>query len=327
MYGGAQTKTTDIFRINHSIPFNMKLTLEALQLLDAIDVRGSFAAAAEELHRVPSAVTHAIRRLEEDLGVALFDREGRRAVPTPAGRALLEEGRHLLRAAGELECRVKRVATGWESALTIAVDASINAAALFPLIAQFDRDNGGTRLRLTNEVLGGTWDAVATGRADLAVGAPGEPPPGGGWSLRPLGPLEFAFAVAPGHPLAAVPEPLTAETVAPHRVVVLADTSRQLLARTAGLSSDGDTLTVGEAGLKLAAILAGLGVGHVPRGTAERLAADGRLAIKRLADPMPPVMRNLAWRTDHKGKALAWFVRTLDTAAWRERLLADWQGA
>jgi DNA-binding transcriptional LysR family regulator len=305
----------------------MKLTLEALQLLDAIDVRGSFAAAAEELHRVPSAVTHAIRRLEHDLGITLFDREGRRAVPTAAGRALLEEGRHLLRAAGDLECRVKRVATGWESSLTIAVDASIDAAALFPLIAEFDRDNGGTRLRLTSEVLGGTWDAVATGRADLAIGAPGEPPSGGGWSLRPLGPLEFVFAIAPRHPLAQAEEPLTAQAVAVHRVVVLADTSRELLARTAGLSSDGDTLTVAEAGLKLSAIVAGLGVGHVPRTTAERLAAEGKLTIKRLAAPMPPVMRNLAWRTDHQGKALAWFARRLDTPEWRERLLADWRGA
>jgi DNA-binding transcriptional LysR family regulator len=305
----------------------MKLTLEALQLLDAIDVRGSFAAAAEELHRVPSAVTHAIRRLERDLGVTLFDREGRRAVPTAAGRALLEEGRHLLRAAGDLECRVKRVATGWESALTIAVDASIEAESLFPLIAEFDRENGGTRLRLTSEVLGGTWDAVTTGRADLAIGAPGDPPPGGGWSMRPLGPLEFAFAVAPGHPLASAEEPLTTQAVALHRVVVLADTSRELLARAAGLSSDGDTLTVAEAGLKLAAIVAGLGVGHVPRITADRLAAAGKLTIKRLAAPMPPVMRHLAWRADHEGKALAWFVRRLDTPAWRERLMADWKEA
>jgi DNA-binding transcriptional LysR family regulator len=301
----------------------MKLTLEALQLLDAIDVRGSFAAAADELHRVPSAVTHAIRRLEEDLGVALFAREGRRAVPTAAGRALLEEGRHLLRAAGELECRVRRVATGWESELAIAVDASVDATLLFPLIAEFDRENGGTRLRLTCEVLGGGWDAMVTGRADLAVGASGEPPPGGGWALRPFGALEFVFAVAPGHPLAAAAEPLAPQVVARHRVIVLADTSRQLLARTAGLGSGADTLTVANAADKLAAILAGLGVGHVQRLQAERHAAAGELIIKRLAAPMPPVTRHLAWRSDHEGKALAWFVARLDTPEWGRRLIGE----
>jgi len=289
----------------------MKITLEALQLLDAIDLRGSFAAAAEALHRVPSAVTHAIRRLEEDLGVALFVREGRRAMPTPAGRALLEDGRHLLRAAGDLECRVQRVATGWESELVIAVDATVDVAALLPLIAEFDREASGTRLRLTNEVLGGCWDALAAGRADLAIGAPGQPPPGGGWATHPIGTIEFAFAVACGHPLADATEPLTPQMLAPHRVVVLADTSRELLARTAGLADRANTLTVADAPSKLAAIVAGLGVGHLFRQEAERQAAAGRIRIKRLAEPMPPVERHLAWRADHEGLALAWFAARL----------------
>src|SRR4051794_19052498 len=100
----------------------MKLTLESLQVLDAIARKGSFAAAAAELFRVPSAVTYAVQKLEDDLGVALFDRGGHRAKLTPAGQELLKEGRHLLRAAGDLECRVKRVATGWEAELNIAYD-------------------------------------------------------------------------------------------------------------------------------------------------------------------------------------------------------------
>lgn len=94
----------------------MKITLESLQILDAIDRRGSFAAAAEEVFRVPSALTYTMQKLESDLGVALFDRAGRRALLTPAGRALLDEGRILLQAADALECRVQRVATGWEDA-------------------------------------------------------------------------------------------------------------------------------------------------------------------------------------------------------------------
>ena len=73
----------------------MRITLEALQILDAIDTRGSFAAAAESLHRVPSALTHAIRKLEDDLAVTLYVREGRRAVLllrfVDGGDALLAE--------------------------------------------------------------------------------------------------------------------------------------------------------------------------------------------------------------------------------------------
>jgi DNA-binding transcriptional LysR family regulator len=299
----------------------MKVTLEALQLLDAIDVRGSFAAAAEALHRVPSAVTHAVRRLEADLDVALFAREGRRALLTPAGRTLLEEGRHLLRAAGELECRVKRVATGWEAELTIAVDSVVDVDRLFPLVADFGRESGGTRLRFTGEVLGGAWDALWTGRADLAIGVAGEPPPGGGWMLREMGKLDFVLAVAPHHPLAAAREPLTVDELARHRVVVVPDTSRELLARTAGLAANADTLIVPTLAAKVAAQAAGLGVGHLPRPLAEREAAAGRLVVKRVAGAEPAAMRYLSWRAGHEGRALDWFVNRIDTPTWRSRLL------
>ena len=63
----------------------MSLTLESIEVLDAIARRGSFAQAALELGRVPSALTYTVRRLEEDLDVLLFDRRGHRAKLTPAG--------------------------------------------------------------------------------------------------------------------------------------------------------------------------------------------------------------------------------------------------
>src|ERR1043166_2485062 len=92
----------------------MRLTLDALQVLDAVDRKGSFAAAAEELHRGPSAITYSVQQLEGGLGIQVFDRRGHRAVLTEAGRELLNEGRHLLRAASEHECRVRQGAKGWE---------------------------------------------------------------------------------------------------------------------------------------------------------------------------------------------------------------------
>jgi len=61
-----------------------KLSLDALLVLDAIARKGSFAAAAEELHRVPSAITYTVQKLEQDLDVQLFDRSGHRARLTRA---------------------------------------------------------------------------------------------------------------------------------------------------------------------------------------------------------------------------------------------------
>src|SRR5512147_2995436 len=145
------------------------LTLDALQLIDAIARRGSFAGAAEEMGRVPSAVTYAVRKLESDLDVLLFDRRGYRARLTPAGDELLREGRHLLAAADDLARRVQRVASGWEQALTLAVDNIVPFEPLLPVVADF-LAVAPTQLRITSEVLGGTWDVLLSGRADLAIG-------------------------------------------------------------------------------------------------------------------------------------------------------------
>jgi DNA-binding transcriptional LysR family regulator len=302
----------------------MKISLEALELLDAIDLRGSFAGAAAALHRVPSAVPHAVRRLEADLGVTLYARQGRRAVLTEAGRTLLEQGRHLLAAAGELECRVQRVATGWENELRIAVEAVVEPSRLLPLVAEFDKTNGadsGTRLRFGIEVLAGCWEAVLSGRADLAVGASGEPPPGGGWQTRPLGEMEFVFTLAPHHPLAALPEPLGAEDIARHRAVAVADSSRELMARTVGLLSGQPVLTVADASSKRAAQIAGLGIGYLPRWMAEEDVAAGRLVIRRTREGTRVAPLCLAWRRSHEGRALEWFVERLATPQWRAVLL------
>ena len=101
----------------------MDITLELLEILDAIERRGSFAAAAEELERVPSALSYSIQKYEERLGARIFVREGRRSVFTPVGRCLLERGRQLLAAASALSEEVQTLASGWEPRLKIAVDS------------------------------------------------------------------------------------------------------------------------------------------------------------------------------------------------------------
>jgi DNA-binding transcriptional LysR family regulator len=303
----------------------MRISIDALLVLDAIDRKGSFAAAAHELHRVPSALTYTVQKLEEDLDALLFDRRGHRAKLTAAGRELLIEGRHILNAAGALEARVKRVATGWEAELRIAYDDVIPARAIFALAQAFYRQQCGTRLRIAAEVFGGCWDALASDRADLVIGAPGDGPAGGGYSTRALGAVEWLFAVAPGHPLAAAPEPLLPETLLAHRAIVVADSSRHLPPRDAGLLTGQETLTVHNVAAKLLAQQLGMGVGHLPRGLAQREAAAGRLVIKQTSEGRVSAPLYLAWRSGHKsreGKAQAWWIKQAQETGWLERALA-----
>ena len=298
----------------------MKLSLDALLMLDAIDTAGSFAAAARQLHRVPSALTHAVRRLEDDLGYAIFERVGRRARLTPAGQTLLTDGRQLLAAADALECRAQRVATGWEVELRIAVNALVPFGLMLPLIREFEAAQHGTRLRFSGEVLAGSWDALSTGRADLVVGASGEAPRDARFQTRVLGDAELIFCIAPDHPLASVPEPLPAHALSQHRAVVLADTTRAMQARSAGLVIGQDALVVPDFHAKLAAQIAGLGVGHLPHFLAADALADGTLVSRQteLGPPREPL--RLAWRRDHDGRALQWFIEHLSAAPWQAQL-------
>jgi len=299
----------------------MKLTLDALQVMDAIERLGSFAAAAAELHRVPSALTYSVRKLEQDLDVVLFDRSGHRARLTSAGQELMQQGRHLLRAAGELECRVKRVATGWETELRIVLDIMIPAVQLFPLIAEFYAEESGTRIRLAHEVLAGTWDALVSGRAELALGVSGEVPAGGGYAIRMLGYKDFVFAVAPKHPLAALPEPLKYEQILAHRAVAIGDSSRNLPPRSVGLLTGQDVLTVPDLGAKVAAQVAGLGCGYLPAHAAAPLVKAKRMVVKQVEEIKPAGNLYYAWRSREKGKALRWFLKRLEDRDVRASLL------
>ena len=300
----------------------MILTLDALEVLEAIDRRGSFAAAAVELDRVPSAITYTVRRLEEALDVLLFDRAGRRARFTPAGRELLERGRDLLADAAAVEQRVQRVATGWESELRVAVDSIVPLARVWPLVGRFyadcqERDQAHTRLRISQEVLGGAWDALAEGRVDLVLGAPGDPPPGGGYRTRLMAEVPMVFVVAPWHALAKAAEPLAESSILPHRAVVAADSSRRLPPRTVGLLTGQDTLTVPDLPAKLAAQVAGLGCGAIPWYLAADEVAAGRLVVKALETARPPSRAQAAWRESRPGKALAWWIDAIGRTDWR----------
>jgi DNA-binding transcriptional LysR family regulator len=303
----------------------MPLTLEALEVIDTIARKGSFAAAAAELGRVPSALTYTVRRLEEELDVLLFDRKRRRAELTAAGRELLEEGRRLLRSADDLARRVKRVASGWEAELRIATDAMVDMGRLRPLLEEFYRQQAPTRLRFTYEVLDGSWEALLEARADLAIGAPYDAPSpalsSSQFSLRELGKVDFDFCVSPHHPLATT-EPVASEAILGHLGIVVADTSRQLSRRDRGLLSGQSTLTVATLEQKIDLQAAGVGVGWLPRPHAQKAVADGRLVRLRTVEPGPSAMLHYGWRRRDPGKALQWWLERLESPRVRAGLVA-----
>jgi DNA-binding transcriptional LysR family regulator len=310
------------------------LTPEALEMMDTIARTGSFAAAARELGKVPSALTYSVRQLEDALDVLLFDRSSRQAQLTAAGEELLHEGRRLLQQMDAVANRVQRVATGWETSLAIAVDNIIAPSAIFDLIEAFyaiTLPTGGpppTRLKLRNEVLTGTWEALLTGQVDLAIGVKATGNPMAAVECAPLGQLEMLMAVAPHHPLVAEPEPVPAAVIARHRIAAIADTAQRMERQTFGVQPGQDVLTVPSLVAKLEAQMRGLACGHLPEPLVRRHVEAGRLVVKRTQEPNSLVELHYAWRrsTGMAGNALAWWLEQLERPTTRRALLEQHAG-
>ena len=300
------------------------LTPEVIQLIDTIHRTGSMAAAARALDVVPSALTYRIRQVEDALDVLLFDRSSRQARLTVAGLELLREGNRLLLELDAIANRVKRVATGWEPQLTLAVDSVISRTTVLELCEAFFALNPPTRLKIREEALSGTLEALTSGQADLAIGVAVEPTPNLSMQSRPLGTLHFVYAVAPHHPLAQAAEPVPDAELLRHRAVVVADSVRQGSGVTSGLLGGQDVFTVPGMPEKLDAQLRGLGGGFLPEYLARPHIDAGRLVEKQMQRATRMVPMRYAWRCatpSAEGRALQWWLQQLGKPATRTALL------
>ncbi|MDB5945779.1 MAG: transcriptional regulator, LysR family [Ramlibacter sp.] len=299
------------------------LTPNALSLLQAVADTGSFAAAARHLRLVPSAVTYRVRQIEDALDVLLFDRASRQAKLTQAGAELLREGARLLEEIDAVSNRVRRVATGWEPQFTIAVDSVVSLSTVMDLVQAFYEQQPPTRVRIRNETLSGTLEALTSGQADLALGIPMEPGSGPGLHTRTMGELAFVYAVAPHHPLASVAEPLTDEMLRRHRAVAAADSIARGSGLTIGLVAGQDVLTVPTMHAKVEAQLRGLGGGFVPEPMARSHVQAGRLVLKQVERSARTSRMHYAWHSPAlgPGRALQWWLGQLESRTTREALL------
>src|SRR5581483_12068035 len=94
-----------------------RTSVEQWAVLAAVVDQGSFAEAAKALHRSQSAVSYALARLQEGVGVPLLEIEGRRAALTAHGRVLLKRARALIADAEKLELLAQTLKQGWEPEL------------------------------------------------------------------------------------------------------------------------------------------------------------------------------------------------------------------
>ena len=242
------------------------------------------------------------------------------------GRLALREGARLLLEIDAVAHRVKRVATGWEPQLTLAVDGIIARTTLLELVEAFFALQPPTRLKIRDEILSGTLEALTSGQADLAIGVVTDAANTTGIQVKPLGNVPFIYAVAPHHPLAAAAEPITDDMLRQHRAIAVADSVQRGGSVTMGLLSGQDVFTVPNMQTKVQAQLRGLGGGFLPEPAVRPYVETGMLVVKRVARPPRQIPVSYAWRTGTRqpGRALQWWLDQLQSTTTRAALL-EWR--
>ena len=198
---------------------NPRISLDQWQALAAVVDTGGYAQAAQHLHKSQSAITYAIKKIEEQLDVPLFTLQGRRAVLTESGQMLYHRGRALLDEATRVEAAAANLAAGWEAEIRLAVDALFPTWLMLDCLAQFNQAHPDIRVELYETVLDGTNEKLLDGSVDLAVTS--DIPEG----LLGDGLMQIrVIAVAsPSHPLHQLNRPVTPDDLRSHRHVMIRD--------------------------------------------------------------------------------------------------------
>ena len=151
------------------------LNLDQLQTLIAIADLGTFAAAAQALHLAPPTVSLHIKELESRMRADLVVRGRRQAGLTPAGEALVQEGRTLLAASDDLVERVRRRATGLEGRVRVGVSAGVSTRLLPLVLEALSRHSAGVEVKLEAVGSADAMQRLRVGTLDIAIVASPQP--------------------------------------------------------------------------------------------------------------------------------------------------------
>jgi DNA-binding transcriptional LysR family regulator len=244
-------------------------------VLEAIDRLGSFAAAGRELHRATSAVSYAVRTLEDTLGVALFDRSGHRAVLTPAGRLLLGQAREVLEHARRLEHLATRLRDRWEPRIQVVLDGVLPMDPIMKAVRRFTEAGAPTELQLMVEFLSGVPERFEQTDADLMVtldDSPEQAP-----RAEALPPVPMVLVAHERHPIHQQAPPRTRAQLAEHIELTVADSGRDAPRPSPLPLGSPHVFRLPDFHAKRQALLSGIGFGWLPRHLADPLLEQGTL--------------------------------------------------
>ncbi len=240
---------------------NPRVALDQWRAFIAVVEAGGYARAAGNVHKTQSSVSYAVQKIEQLLGVKLFEKQGRRAVLTPAGEVLYHRSKDLVERADALEHSAAGLGADWDPELRLAVDIVYPTWVLLHSLRTFGDERPRTRIQLFETVLGGTDEALYERAVDIALTTYIPQ----GFSGDPLLRLRFIAAAHPDHALHQLGRALTLDDLRKHRHLVVRDSAVQHTRDSGGWFGADQRWTVSNKATQIAAACMGLGFAWFPQ--------------------------------------------------------------
>jgi LysR family transcriptional regulator for metE and metH len=170
-----------------------------LEIIRAVEQHGSLTAAADKLHLTQSALSHTVRKLEEQLGTAIWHREGRSLRPTQAGEYLLSVAKRLLPQLAHAEERLRQFAQGERGTLRIGMECHPCYQWLLKIVAPYLAACPAVDVDVIQKFQFGGIGALFGYEIDMLVTP--DPLYKPGLTFEPVFDYELVLVVGPQHPL------------------------------------------------------------------------------------------------------------------------------
>lgn len=268
-------------RVGTGIAWAVTVELRVLRIFCAVAERGSVAAAAQEVSLTPSALSHALRGLEAEVGCRLFDRKGKRMLLNPAGEELLARVKAPMAELNAAADAVRNLGKWGQIRLRVGAAATICQTLLPPVMRELKRRHPGLLLQIESGDMPELLESLREHRIDLAIGV--SPEPVRGLELRPLFEDELLLAFAPDHPWAEG-RPITREDLRAQPLIVY-----QRRSLTSGVVDDhfkqlgvspSTTMEIGSITAIKEMVKLGLGVSVLSPWTAVRELVRGQIKMR-----------------------------------------------
>ncbi|WP_354623481.1 LysR substrate-binding domain-containing protein [Psychromonas sp. MME2] len=188
--------------------------------------------------------------------------------------------------------------------INIAIDSILSCEQIFSICNNFLSQHPSVEMDISEEVMNGAWEALVDDRIDMIIGASGPIPKQKGIQTVHLCDFKPTFVVSQHHPLAKLSQPISNETLAKYRAVVVHDSARQWIANTHAVLNNNHYFYVPNIEYKIKAQLAGIGYGFLPRSRINHYLNSGELVELQIEHITNPIPLYLAWKVVNRGKAL-----------------------